>query len=420
MTATFDSNPAPSSPPLAPNAWRPAGFPSSPPLNVQPTPTPTPTPKRSGLRAGIAGGVVGALVAGGVAFGTVKLTDRAPVTTAVSAPVSSTSVLVSSTKGTATPGSLAAGAGLDIHRLIDQVGPSVVSIEVGVQTAGGSFRQMAAGSGVVISSDGLVLTNAHVVDATDQRGRQLANVVIKVKLADGTERAASVLGATAAQDIALLRVADASGLKAANLGSSGDLRVGDDVVAIGNALDLGDTPTVTRGIVSAKDRTLDVDANTTLSGLIQTDAAINPGNSGGALVNSAGEVVGINSAGIPDAQNVGFAIAIDKIKPIIEQIKAGKTGAGGTTGTAVAFLGVSTKDTANGLTVTGVTAGSGAANAGLSTGDVITGVNGKDVSASSDLGTVLRALKPGDSVRIDVIRNGATRTVTAQLGSRTQ
>jgi putative serine protease PepD len=292
----------------------------------------------------------------------------------------------------------------------------VVSIEIGSQGRNGNVQPVAAGSGVVISDDGLVLTNAHVVDITDQFGRRLANPVITVKLADGSERQATVLGTSPANDIALVKVNDTTGLKAATLGDSDKLQVGDDVVAIGNALDLGDSPTVTKGIVSAKDRTLDVDANTSLTGLIQTDAPINHGNSGGALVNAAGEVVGINSAGIPDAQDVGFAIAINTIKPLIDQLKSGQAPAT----SEVAYLGVSTVQTTDGVTVTGVASGSAAEKAGLRAGDVITGIDSTTISTTDELGSTLRAHKPGDTVQVKVQRSGSSQTVTAQLGARSQ
>jgi putative serine protease PepD len=307
-----------------------------------------------------------------------------------------------------------APTGLDIHELIARVSPSVLDIEIGQQTTNG-VRQIAAGSGVVISSDGLVLTNAHVVDLTDQFGRTIRNAVVEVKSSDGKLRPATVLGSSPANDIALIRVQDPSGLTPATLGDSDSLQVGDDVVAIGNALDLGDTPTVTKGIVSAKNRTLDVDANTTLKGLIQTDAAINHGNSGGALVNAAGEVIGINSAAIPDAQSVGFAIAINTIKPLIEQLKAGNAPA--TTG-STPVLGITMQDTVGGVVVTGVTTGSGAANAGLQVGDVITKINGKDVSTSNDVGSSIAALQPDTNVTLQIVRGAKTQSITATLGRR--
>ena len=159
----------------------------------------------------------------------------------------------------------------------------------------------------MISSDGVIVTNNHVVE--DAGGQ------IEVAFTDGTSKSAKVLGRSVENDLAVLKV-DATGLPVAKLGSSDKLQVGDEVIAIGNALALEGGLSVTRGIISAKDRTVPEESGATLYGVLQTDAAINPGNSGGPLVNSNGEVVGINTA-IADpqeAQNVGFAISIDAAK----------------------------------------------------------------------------------------------------------
>ena len=203
-----------------------------------------------------------------------------------------------------------------------------MSIQTGQQSSSGVFGS--AGSGVIISDDGLVLTNAHVVSSP-------AN--LQVTLYDGRSEQADLVGSLPDTDMALIRLRDASNVTPAELGASADVRVGDDVVAIGNALNLGGPPSVTKGIVSATDRTIEAE-NVTLRHLIQTDAAINPGNSGGPLLNAAGQVVGINTAIISDAQNIGFAIAIDSLKPLIQDIKDGK----GTITPDSAFLGVSTQD----------------------------------------------------------------------------
>ena len=231
------------------------------------------------------------------------------------APVVATSA-ASATKPAAASTSAVVSTALDIHTLIARVSPSVVSIEI---TQAG--RPVSAGSGVVVSSNGLVVTNAHVVDLTDQNGRRLTNPAVYVRLADGSQRAATIVGSAPSNDIALVRVVNTSGLVPVAIGNSDTLEVGDDVVAIGNALDLGATPTVTKGIISAKNRTLQVDATTELTGLLQTDAAINHGNSGGALLNASGQLVGLNSAGISDAQNIGFAIASNTFVPLISQLQ---------------------------------------------------------------------------------------------------
>jgi S1-C subfamily serine protease len=218
-------------------------------------------------------------------------------------------------------------------------------------------------------------------------------------------------------DIALVKLEDTTGLVAAVIGDSDAMKVGDDVVAIGNALGLGVTPTVTRGIISAKDRTLQVSEDVELSGLLQTDAAINHGNSGGALINAAGEVIGINSAGIPDAQNLGFAIASNVFKPLIEKIKSG----GGSQVTAPAksaVLGVTTIADQNGVLVTGVNPGSGADSAGIEKGDVIVSVDGQTIQAPEDLGASIRTHKPGDVIQVTLVRGSETKTVQATLGTR--
>ena len=209
---------------------------------------------------------------------------------------------------------------LDVASVIDKVEPSVVTINTQITVDQGrrSYTGEAAGTGIILTSDGEILTNAHVVaDATS----------ITVTL-DGetTAREAVLVGADTAHDVALIKIVDASGLTAASIGDSDTVAVGDDVVAIGNALDLDGSVTVTRGIISALDRSIEVD-NGSLSGLIQTDAAISSGNSGGPLVNAAGEVIGMNSAGAASsgsvtAENIGFAISINQAMSIVAQLRA--------------------------------------------------------------------------------------------------
>jgi putative serine protease PepD len=391
----------------------------------RPLPPPSPAkPGKSPYRAGVVGGIVGALLASGLTFGLVKATDNdKPTTAAVKSQLVTTPNTVASGSNGAGTGSSGTGSGgssgqlagpaLDIHALLAKVEPSVVAIEIGSQGRNGNVQAVAAGSGVVVSSDGLIVTNAHVVNVTDQFGRQIPNPVITIRLQDGSSRAATVLGSSAADDIALVKVTDTSQLVPIELGDSDALQVGDDVVAIGNALDLGATPTVTKGIVSAKNRTLDIDATLTLKGLLQIDAAINHGNSGGALVNASGQLVGINSAGITDAQNVGFAIAVNTIKPLIDQLKTGST-----TKPAVASLGVNVVDGTDGATIVGVTTGSGAEAAGIQVNDVVTKIDDKVIATKTDLGNAIKAHKPGDTIKIELSRGGKISTVQATLGSR--
>ena len=212
----------------------------------------------------------------------------------------------------------------DVQAILNAVEPGVVSISTR-GFSGGFFEQEGAGTGMVVRADGIVLTNAHVVEGVTQ---------IEVKFADGSVRSADVIGVSGDTDVALVRVRDAANLATVTLGRSADLLVGEDVVAIGNALALPGGPTVTRGIVSALDRTIETERGT-LQGVIQTDAAINPGNSGGPLANGAGEVIGINTA--VTGQNIGFAIAIDTVRSLIDDLATGRVGT-----TAEPFLGVQT------------------------------------------------------------------------------
>lgn len=303
-------------------------------------------------------------------------------------------------------------ASTDLHALLARVEPAVAAIEIS-EGATNPPTPIAAGSGVVISADGLMLTNAHVVDATDGSGQALKKMLIMVKMADGTVRTAKVLGATPIYDIALLRLDNTADLHPLALADASKFRVGDRVVAIGNALDLGDAPTVSTGIISALDRTLPETSSTTLHGLIQTDAAINHGNSGGALVNSAGELIGINSAGIPDAQNIGFAISVGTIKPLLADLKSGTP----IKAAAVAYIGVTLAETPDGLAVVTVQDGTPAKSAGLEAGDIIIMVDGTKVATHDQLGSLLRSLSPGTKVTITVLRDGTPKKFSLVLAT---
>ena len=299
--------------------------------------------------------------------------------------------------------------------------PGVVSIRTSSFTGQDIFGfgqqpVRGAGTGMVISADGDVLTNAHVVNGA---------TAIEVTLFNETEpRSADLLGSDPTTDVAILKIRDASGLPTVQLGDSDKIRVGDTVVAIGNALALPGGPSVTLGIVSAKDRTIDAE-DEHLTGLLQTDAAINPGNSGGPLVNVAGEVIGMNTAIRGDAQNIGFAIAVNTVKPKLEALKTGKSSV-----TSTAFLGVNAQTLTpdikeqfdfpvdDGAIVVSITPGSPAENVGLRRADVITKLDGKDIDTADALVEAVRAKKPGDKVSLTFVRGEQERTVTATLGSR--
>jgi S1-C subfamily serine protease len=266
-----------------------------------PPPPPPPRPVRSvRTRAAVVGGVSGALMAAIAAFGVVRLTDHDAT------PVASTTAAAVATPLSTTT--------FDVHGVLAKIGNAVVSIDVSQAGRRGQVIS-GAGSGFIVSDEGYVLTNNHVVDGAS---------TITVTFSDGTTEDATVVGTDPTHDVAVLKIGDIHGATPLALADTSTLQVGDEVLAIGNALDLGDSPTVTLGIVSAKDRTIQTDTES-LSGLLQTDAAINPGNSGGPLVNAAGQVVGINTAGVTGANNIGFAIDISTVTSVITQIEHGNS-----------------------------------------------------------------------------------------------
>jgi putative serine protease PepD len=295
------------------------------------------------------------------------------------------------------------GGALDVKAVLTAIEPAVV--QVTAQTRAG----VSTGSGFIISSDGEILTNAHVVEGA---------TTVRVRLpGESQARTVQVIGADADADVALLKLEGAADVKAANLGTMDDVSVGDPVVAIGYALGLRGDPTVTTGIVSATDRTLG-----DLTGLVQTDAAINPGNSGGPLVDAQGRVIGINTAKLDssgdgrNADGLGFAITIDDAVSIANRLRGGNTGSTGT-----AFLGVSTQDPTDGslgTVVEEVTPGTGAERAGIRAGDVIVAVDGDQVVAGSDLGRAIRAAGPGATITLTIQRDGQQVEVQATLGTR--
>ena len=266
------------------------------------------------------------------------------------------------------------------------------------------------GSGFIVSPDGVILTNAHVVRGADE---------VTVKLTDRREFRAKVLGQDARTDVAVLKI-DASGLPTVPLGSSQALKAGEWVLAIGSPF--GFENTVTAGVVSAKGRSLPDDSAVPF---IQTDVAVNPGNSGGPLFNARGEVVGINSQIYSRSggyQGVSFAIPIELATHIQRQIVAHGKVEHARLGVTVQEVNQAFADSfrlprPEGALVSSVEDGGPAARAGLRSGDVITGVNGQRVVASGDLPAIIGMARPGESVRLDVWRGGKPQTLTAQLGN---
>jgi putative serine protease PepD len=325
---------------------------------------------------------------------------------------------VSSLDGTAVSGNDSnSAADGSVSQVAAAVLPSVVSIEVSGQGGAGE------GSGVIISSDGQILTNNHVV-ALAANGGQL-----RVTFNDGKTVSAEILGRDPSSDLAVIKAAGVSNLKPAKLGSSADLQVGQQVVAIGSPLGLQGT--VTSGIVSALNRPVRTGSSDTpgaqgdsaVFNAIQTDAAINPGNSGGPLVNMSGEVIGINSAIATLSQGgsqqsgsigVGFAIPIDKARGVATQLAKGQQ-------PSRAFLGVTVQDATGstpGAQIATVQSGSPAADAGLKEGDVITKVGDTSIDGADALVATVRGEAAGTKVTVSYVRDGATHTAEVTLGSQ--
>ena len=419
----------------------PSGYPSTPPRYPVTPPGYLPPSTDAGAPAAgrsttrgtgtvIAICAVAALVAG--AAGGVVAYQVHSTSTSTSTAAPSSSLLTSPSESGSAP---AAAAG-SVEQVAAVVLPSVVSVLASSSTSSGE------GSGVILSADGLILTNNHVIDGATG---------LEVQSNDGSTATATVVGADSTDDLAVIKAQSVSGLTPATLGSSADLQVGQGVVAVGSPLGL--SATVTSGIVSALNRPVATTAaapqdsqqltprrgqsqprtpaatQATVINAIQTDAAINPGNSGGALVDMSGKVIGINSAiaslssSASDESGsigVGFAIPIDQAKRISDEIIA--------TGTAShAVLGASVADATldgnplvtTGATISAVTAGGGAAAAGLQVGDVITQLGELKIESADALVAAVRSSPPNSAVDVSYLRAGAENTVSVTLGSST-
>jgi len=381
-----------------------------------PQPGPAPATSASSGRRGTAGVLLAALLLGGVAgiggAATYDALNDEPTTTSNT---SNTTDDFEATKTTVVEDGT-------VEKVANAVLPSVVKVNVSGRSGAGS------GSGIVLSEDGKILTNNHVVAGAGDSG------AISVSFNDGTAKKATVVGTDPLTDIAVIQAEGASDLVPAALGKSGTLEVGQSVVAVGSPFGLN--ATVTSGIVSALHRPVSVSAEQeepenpfggesqpgqdlrTTYPAIQTDAAINPGNSGGPLIDMSGRVVGINSsirtASSGGSIGLGFAIPIDEVLPIVNQINDGET-------PTHARLGVSVSDSPDalrqGALLREVENGGAADQAGLEVDDVITKLDDHVIDGSESLVATVRGHRPGDEVEITYVRDGKTATTTADLGS---
>jgi putative serine protease PepD len=383
--------------------------------------------KRSRAGALTAGAIAVAVVSAGVGGGVALMAkpDRPAATSGIGAAPSVPAA------------SLPAGS---VEQVAAKVVPSVVKLEVDLG------RQSEEGSGIVLSSDGLILTNNHVVAAAQDGGGAPplpatpdtpgapapagpAGAQTKVTFADGSTTPFTVVGTDPSSDIAVVRAQGASGLTPITVGSSANLRVGQDVVAIGSPLGLEGT--VTTGIISALNRPVaaggDAKNQNTVLDAIQTDAAINPGNSGGALVNMNGELIGVNSAiatlgGDAGAQEqsgsigLGFAIPIDQAKRIADELIKNGTAAHASLGVQVG-----NDATTDGARIVEVTQGGAAAAAGLPSGVVVTKVDDRVINSADALVAAVRSKAPGDKVSLTFVDpSGKSQTVEVTLGKAQQ
>ena len=398
MVELTPNDPGANRPPVAP-------VPSEPPMSSgDPSPTrPASTRGGRGRRAALAGVLLVAMVGSGAVGAIVgnELDDDGG----------------SGSPTRASSASLALGdretlPAVDVAAVAALVGPSVVTISADVEGGLGELGQ-SVGTGVITTSDGEILTNAHVVEGASE---------IRVRLAGESEpRMATLLADDIGNDLALLRI-EGDNDPAAEFAGADSIQIGDEVVAIGFALDLDGAPSVTRGIVSALDRTISTGSDAVLDGLIQTDAAISSGNSGGPLVNALGQVVGINTAvargdTFTAATNIGFAISVDEALPIVDSLREQADGEPREEG----YLGVTLADRTDGgqgAIVDSVEPDTPAAAAGLEPGDVVIEIDDAPIEGIAGLVAAIRDLEPGDEAHVVALRDGEMMEFTVTLAAR--
>jgi len=346
---------------------------------------------------GLFGGIIGTYIAQDTNLVDLQSNDS-------SSQITSAPIVVSSDENELTESAIA--------KVAARLANSVVTISTTVEEDFGGGRGV--GTGVVLTSDGQILTNAHVVEDASE---------VVVRFAGETEpRVAKILASDLGNDLALLKI-DATGLVAATFAKPGSVQIGDAVIAIGYALALDGGPTVTSGIVSALKRTIETDSGA-LNSLIQTDAAISSGNSGGPLVNLKGEVVGINTAvargdSTSAANNIGFSISVDEVLIVVEQLRKQASGVVRDDG----FLGVglaAREDGGQGAIITDVQADSPADKAGILIDDVVLAVDGEPIDGQAGLVAAIRDAEPGQTVKIEILRDGKRLTFEATLIARSE
>lgn len=403
MSIWNDSNPNEAIPTIEPR-WTPINTQSPlPPPPPAPSPTPQAEPAKRGRRRGL--GIVGlALVSAvsalaGAAIGVVATRDDNEMIT------TGTLVTVEPTDGKEV-----SEATTQIGKIAAAVAPSVVTLTATTTNQMGEGESV--GTGVIINSNGELLTNAHVVEGTK---------TVQVRLMNETEPVkGTVLASDPLNDLALVKI-NATGLTAAVFADSRKVRLGDPVVAIGYALNLDGGPSVTSGIVSALARTITTESGA-LDGLIQTDAAISSGNSGGPLVNDKAQVIGINTAVARGdtstaANNIGFSISSEEVQRVLATLRDQANGVERKQG----FLGVGLTDRTDGgqgAVIANVEDGSPAAKAGIKEGDVVVAINGRPIAGRTGMIAAVRDAQPGDEITIKVERGGKTVTLSATLVER--
>jgi putative serine protease PepD len=361
--------------------------PPRPPFADRPPDPPAPPPRGGPSRwfAAVGGGTVSAVVVAAVLLGTGIAGDDTPANAPATTPVS---VAPSGENGDVVRSVYAAAS------------PSVVSVRT----------QSGSGTGFLVDSDGTIVTNAHVVGDASQ---------VQVRFEDDGElHTARVLGVDASTDLAAIKVdaGAADGVRPLALADSDKVQVGEDAIAIGYPLGLDRTATA--GIVSGLDRDIQAPNGFSIDKVIQTDAPINPGNSGGPLLNSSGQVIGVNSqiataGGGNGSVGIGFAVPANTVRDVLPQLEKGAA-------PEHAYLGLSTApaQNGNGAQVAEATQGGPAADAGIQAGDVITEVDGESVTSPDDVAQAIEDNQPGDKVEVKVQRAGSEQTIDVTLGQR--